>query len=167
MQALTIGSLARQQVQRAQIATLIGQSSHGLYLRLETAWVIFLSWDNSPGPLTIQLACALPEKLASGTRLKIAPDSLVFPPPVGRLNLRIAEVWQAPPARLGPAGLLPPLERPAAGCRCTGARTHWLTAGITTCLIRSGDRSSAREWTRGCGCNGTAARFGGWADALW
>ena len=113
MRVHTIGSLARQQLTRAQTGRVIGRSSHGLYLRLDSAWVIFLAWDGSPGPLSLNLASGSSLDLPQATAVQLTAAGLGFPPPMGLLDLSAARVWQAPAPESSPAGLLPQPERAA------------------------------------------------------
>lgn len=96
MRALTIGVMAHEALQGIRMATVAGQSSAGLFLSLPPYWVIFLSWQGPPGPLTIQLPGELPGTIASGTRVPIKAGELHFPPPLEHVELRKAEVWRAP-----------------------------------------------------------------------
>ena len=79
MQVHTIGSLARQQLTRAQTGRVIGRSSHGLYLRLDSAWVIFLAWDGPPGPLSLNLAPGSSLDLPQETAVQVTAAAWFFP----------------------------------------------------------------------------------------
>lgn len=111
MQAGLIGSVARMQLGLASSGRVIGRSSGGLFLRLDTGWVIFLACGGHPGPLTIQLPRTEVADIPAGVFVQAGRDQLNFPPPYESVDLRIADIWQAPPVRLGSAGPLPPAER--------------------------------------------------------
>jgi hypothetical protein len=101
-----IGSIARQALAQSQPASVMGKTSRGLFARLASGWVIFLSFENHRGPLTLNLAgypAALAE-LESGSAALCSPIEISFPTLGLSLPLARAETWQ-PPAP--PADMLP------------------------------------------------------------
>jgi hypothetical protein len=116
-----IGSIARQQLQRVQTARVIGLSSAGIFIQLDPAvdaepvapWVVFLARQETPGPLTLNLPgeAAFFRKIQPGDDLTASPDELVFSRLDGILDLRRAEIWQAPPANRSSGVVVSPAAR--------------------------------------------------------
>jgi hypothetical protein len=105
---VSIGKVAREALAHTSSASVLGKTSRGLFLHLPAGWVIFLSLEAHPGPLTLNLQADTgsihhPE---IGSMVYCSPGELSFP------GIRIAlpgpDVlpWQAPQL---------PVEIPSAG----------------------------------------------------
>lgn len=93
-----IGKFAQGALAQAQPASVMGKTSRGLFLRLASGWVIFLSFEIHRGPLSLNLQDS-PEPFADlemGSTVRCSPTELIFPTLRLSLPLAQAEPWQAP-----------------------------------------------------------------------
>ena len=93
----TIGTVAREELERAGQASVIGRTSRGLYLHLASDWVVFLSFGPYRGPLTLNLH-GNPETFADlgiGTEVYCSDGFISFPSKHLTLPLAQAASWQA------------------------------------------------------------------------
>lgn len=107
IEVLTIGKVACEALAQAMSATVVGKTSRGLFLSLPTGWVIFISLESNPGPLTLNLP-GHPQLLSSqqaGAIVYCSPGEIRLPGLRLSLPDSGAKVWQAPTL---PSGHLPP-----------------------------------------------------------
>jgi hypothetical protein len=93
----SLGAVARQQITRAHGATVWGVTSGGIFLHLSSGWVIFLSFEQFKGPLTLNLTLnpALFKDLRPGLSVGIYPNTLSFDFLGLEIDLHHAEIWSA------------------------------------------------------------------------
>lgn len=101
-----IGITAHDLLTHGQGAVISGYSSRGIFLRLETPWVVFLSMESYRGPLTLNLIGSLgnPDSFKVGDKIDIYSDHIAIPSTRTVIHTSRARVWQAPPL---PAPVLP------------------------------------------------------------
>jgi hypothetical protein len=142
--AQTIGRAANERLSQPQQAALIGASSRGLFLRLADGWVVFLSREAHPGPLTVQAGTRLPAPgEAEADRLaQVNSEGIFFSN--GSLSLLTggAAIWDAP-AR--PARHAPPEERRARLASVCRRLTEGAPRGFSTLLPAVCGAAPARE----------------------
>jgi len=110
LSALACGAMASEALSAACQARLVGVTSRGLFLLLDSDRVVFLSGEAYRGPLTINLGrdMARLAELEAGAPLRLEAHRLVFPAVDLALAWADAPGWM-PPAVDAPA--LPPGER--------------------------------------------------------
>jgi hypothetical protein len=93
-----IGLKARLLLAAEKAATVMGTSSRGIFLRLPSEWVLFLSFERYRGPLTLNLDVGQGDVsvLAKGAGLQIDLGRLRFPSAGLEIDYEGAEDWQAP-----------------------------------------------------------------------
>lgn len=103
-----IGTIARELLTNASSAVVRGSSSRGVFLSLDTGWIIFLSREAYKGPLTVNLTgdFELLEGLKTEAAVKIISSEMHFSHPETILSASQARDWQATP----PVGKALPLE---------------------------------------------------------
>ena len=92
-----IGTVARQQLSGVQGAAILGVTSRGVFLNLESGWVIFISMETFRGPLTLNLmgdATGL-MRLENGQPATITPGRIFFPDSRVAINYTQAREWEA------------------------------------------------------------------------
>lgn len=94
-----------------------GVTSRGVFLRLSSGWVIFLSLERYRGPLTmnIQGEAEILQAFEHGAPVQVRAGFIEFPGSGWRVYFDGAETWQAPP--------LPETALPLEGCTDRLART--------------------------------------------
>lgn len=77
----SVGHLAWQALAASQRATVLGATSRGLFLRCESRWLAFVSYEGYRSPLTITLQQGATQlrALKVGAPLHIQPGLLLFP----------------------------------------------------------------------------------------
>ena len=77
----SIGLLARKILSAAYSAAILGITSRGVFFKIDTRWVIFLSYEHYCGPLTLNIAHAIrtPLNIDPVLPIKIHPDAIVIP----------------------------------------------------------------------------------------
>jgi hypothetical protein len=106
----TIGGIARDLLQQAQSASILGHTSRGTFLSLSSGRVIFLSAEPHRGPLTLNVSGDL-SSLQGIDRVhpvEATPHEISFPQAGLFIHIHPVRVWSAPPR---PAGFLPPSQR--------------------------------------------------------
>lgn len=94
-----IGQFASELLAETETAFVYGSSSHGLYLRLLSGWMLFLSYEETPGPLTLNYVgdpVAL-RNIEIGSTLKCRQSILEFSEPGISISAVRAKVWAPPP----------------------------------------------------------------------
>ena len=102
IQARSIGKVARQILERGRTGTVMGVSSRGVFLNLDSGWTVFLSIEPYRGPLTLNLADrgAARDGLKPGDPAFIGPERVEFPAQGIEMIFAGAEVWEAPDIRI-------------------------------------------------------------------
>jgi len=105
--AHTLGSIARDILAQPQEVRLMGVTSRGLFLITAQAHVLFLTNDPYRGPLTLNLASALPAlQEQTSDPVAIQPGGLWFSKSGLRISTRAAAVWTPPACALtAPGGI--------------------------------------------------------------
>jgi hypothetical protein len=98
LHAAGIGALARELLGGVRQATVMGIISRGVFLRLSSGWIIFLSNEPYRGPLTINLVGDVDclRSLESGLKVGIRPGEIYFSFPGILISTGRAAVWTAP-----------------------------------------------------------------------
>jgi hypothetical protein len=95
----SIGSIAFENLSREQDASIFGVTSQGIYLKTSSKWLVFLSFDQFRGPLTLTLEDISPSLNQASTRqaVHIASRSLSFPDLDMMITFQGSEVWRPDP----------------------------------------------------------------------
>jgi hypothetical protein len=127
--AHSIGSVAGELLRQPQDAVVMGVTSRGVFLRLACGWVVFVTPEPYPGPLTIQLDEPLPpvltQKGASLNLELISPLPLEEGPGVRSallLHASPAAVWEPPPRPATATSIKQRTSTLAAVCRHIAAQ---------------------------------------------
>jgi hypothetical protein len=93
-----LGAIARQVLAQAQRATVWGVTSRGIFLHLSSGWVIFLSFEQFRGPLTLNsnLSQLLFQNLSPGLIVNIGSKALSFDSLGIEIDIGSAILWSAP-----------------------------------------------------------------------
>jgi hypothetical protein len=96
--ATSLGVIARQAFTQAQQATVWGVTSSGIFLRLSSGWIVFLSFDQFKGPLTLNSPFGpdVFQTLQPGLTVDFCSNKLNFASLELEVYLDHAEVWSAP-----------------------------------------------------------------------
>lgn len=96
--AVAVGKIAQEALAQAQPANVLGKTSRGLFLRLASGWMIFLSFEPYHGPLTLNLYGdpAMLRRLEVGAAAYSLAGDLFFPAIHLSIPINQAEPWQAP-----------------------------------------------------------------------
>ncbi len=94
----TIGGVARELLAQGGDATVLGATSRGLFLILESGWVIYLSPEKYRGPLTLNFSGDGSEfrYLQNGDLARVSPDGLSIPKLALTIRYTNAPTWSAP-----------------------------------------------------------------------
>lgn len=94
----TLGEKVGRLLGEASGATLVGRTSRGLYLRLDSDWIIFISQERWRGPLTVNIAGEANQLhvVLPGQSIQITPQRLSHPEAGWALDFRGAQTWQPP-----------------------------------------------------------------------
>jgi hypothetical protein len=97
-----LGSIANNLISHNQDAVVYGTTSRGIFLRLAVDWILFITDEVYPGPLSLNLACRLERSSLPnpGTIARISQHVVSFEQPKWIIDTRQTEVWSAP-ARQG------------------------------------------------------------------
>ncbi|MFM8322535.1 MAG: DUF2877 domain-containing protein, partial [Chloroflexota bacterium] len=98
MDAVSIGCWAAEKLLAApQAARVWGVTSRGVFLHLQSNWIVFLSYEAYRGPLTINLPAddRRFNRLAPGAAVFLHPGGLEFPELQDGIDWTHAPVWQA------------------------------------------------------------------------
>jgi hypothetical protein len=95
---LELGSIARELLVLEQAASVIGLASRGIYLRLESNWVLFISYEEYPGPLTLNIGEVARQKfiVQPSTTAIVNSQGILFPDSGLKLSMGRARTWLAP-----------------------------------------------------------------------
>lgn len=106
----SIGLIALDNVSRDQVAHVFGNTSKGVFIKTSSKWLVFLSFDQFRGPLTITLENVNPilRQASIGKPIYITSQSLSFPELDITITIQGGEVWQP---RLSPTILLKNSDR--------------------------------------------------------
>jgi hypothetical protein len=88
----------------------MGVTSQGVFLRLPTGWVIFISRQAHPGPLTINAPVDPSQlrSLADARQAHLSPQRILFPDEGFTISTEQAQIWTPP---LRPLQVLAPIRR--------------------------------------------------------
>ena len=94
-----IGSIAQQSFTNEQIAMVMGHTSLGIFLKTAPKWVVFLSYEDFRGPLTVNLGgnVSLLRELPTRGMLHISRDRISGPGAGVSIELEDALPWMPPP----------------------------------------------------------------------
>jgi hypothetical protein len=108
----TVGEVARELLACSPEASVMGITSRGLFLGLASGWVVFISREAHPGPLTLNLSGddRAMRQIEIASPVTILPGWIIFPGLDLRISIQGAATWRAPPV---PAGILPAGQRKA------------------------------------------------------
>jgi hypothetical protein len=97
--ARRIGYAAAALLQRGGSASLRGHTSKGVYIQTGSRWILFLSFGQSAGPLSITVEQDVPEleDVQPGAAVDIEQGRLRFPAERTVINVQAASVWRTPP----------------------------------------------------------------------
>lgn len=92
-----IGAIARGLLEVDRSASVMGVSSRGIFLHLQASWVLFLSYEQYRGPLTLNLEAGRRDLslLDKGAELEIRPERMCLLSAGLEIEYQPAEVWQA------------------------------------------------------------------------
>lgn len=98
MIAGTIGGIAGELLSREQQAFVLGDTSRGLFLRLDCGWVVFLSLEHYRGPLTINLEAGARrlQPAGRGVTAHITHQGITFDKTGLFIDARQAVRWTSP-----------------------------------------------------------------------
>ena len=107
---MEMGAIAQTKLALEREASLMGITSHGLFLLLASGWVVFLSPDAYRGPLTLNYRGGHNDFgfLKNGSPARVYPDKISFLETMLTIHTGQASIWQAPPL---PKDILPPGQR--------------------------------------------------------
>jgi hypothetical protein len=102
MQILSInwqGNISRGLLADPQPAVLAGVTARGIFIKLETDWVVFLSFERFRGPLTLNLSGASSslDGLQAGGPVEIEAGKIRILTRGIELDFSRARLWEAPP----------------------------------------------------------------------
>jgi hypothetical protein len=106
----TLGNRAHQLLRQSQQGKLIGVSSRGFFVRLLSDWVVFISKETYPGPLTLNLAGGFtpPAQPNPGDLVRFTAEAIEFPATGWTIRSTAPKVWTPQPAS---TSILPVSER--------------------------------------------------------
>lgn len=98
--AVTIGGMAYESLSEVQQGSVFGLSSRGIFIKTQSKWLIFLSFERFRGPLTINLSpnAGSISEVEVGMEIEISSQKLYFPDIEWTISLQEAEIWQPIPA---------------------------------------------------------------------
>ena len=92
----TIGKIARESLTPGGRGSVFGVTSRGVFIRMHSGWVIFISFEPFRGPLTLNLrgeASPL-NALRPGSELVVREGELIFPAAELAIRTKQAETWE-------------------------------------------------------------------------
>jgi hypothetical protein len=94
-----LGKTSQDILAHPQAAVLIGVTSRGFFVRLETDWVVFLSSERLRGPLTLNLSgeTSVLTGLHAGSPVEIEAGRIRIPSSGVEVDFSQASAWEAPP----------------------------------------------------------------------
>jgi hypothetical protein len=92
----SIGVIASEILSKDQDARIFGKTSKGIYIKTSGKWLVFLSFEQFRGPLTITLKEVDPilQRLSTGIPVHIASQSLCIPNLDVRIKIQGGEIWR-------------------------------------------------------------------------
>ena len=93
----SIGIIALEILSKDQDAHVFGKTSKGIYIKTSSRWLVFLSFDQFRGPLTITLDEVNPilQHASTGKPIHITSQSLYLPDLDLMITIQGCEVWQS------------------------------------------------------------------------
>jgi hypothetical protein len=94
-----IGLIASENLSSDQDAHIFGKTSKGIFFKTSGRWLVFLSFDQFRGPLTITLEEVNPilHHAAIGNPIHVTSKSLFFPDSDITITIQGSKVWQTRP----------------------------------------------------------------------
>jgi Protein of unknown function (DUF2877) len=94
----SIGSIASEILSKDQEAHVFGKNSKGVFIKTSGKWLVFLSFEQFKGPLTITFGKINPilRLVANGDPIRIAAQSIFIPGLDITIPVAASEVWQPP-----------------------------------------------------------------------
>jgi hypothetical protein len=104
------GTISRDLLANSPKGTVVGVSSRGIFIRLDSGWVLFPSFERFHGPLTLNLFGELSalKGLEVNCAVEIQDRKIQIPSPGIEIDFSRAEAWEAPPR---PESPLPAADR--------------------------------------------------------
>ncbi|MDD5368188.1 MAG: DUF2877 domain-containing protein [Anaerolineaceae bacterium] len=96
IQAISVGSVARRVLENTAYGSVVGATSRGIFLRISTSRVIFLSQEVFRGPMTINLPGEDFPQAELGNTVEILPQQLRFGRSPVRIHLSNCPTWSVP-----------------------------------------------------------------------
>lgn len=95
----SIGHLALETLSNTELASVVGNTSKGIYLKISNKWLNFISFEPYNSPLTIVLneGNTYLQNLSVGTPLQVVRGNLVVPEMGLTIIIRDSRVWYTPP----------------------------------------------------------------------
>jgi hypothetical protein len=115
--ATTIGNQAKKIISEDQNASVLGQTSRGIFLKTSGRWQIFISFEAYRGPLSINIPSSPRFSLKQGQQAILSSDAVRFPSAEIAISFETVKVWHppSPPPRktkgFTPLHLLPHLKK--------------------------------------------------------
>jgi len=97
IRAQTIGVIAQKALSDSSAAKVMGITARGIFLKSAVKWVVFLSFEHSRGPLTVNLKGDLSPLggLTPDERLLVSPGRITAPKQQIEISLESAQIWEA------------------------------------------------------------------------
>jgi len=101
--ASTAGTIAQHTLSIGQTATVMGNTSRGIFIKTEPKWVLFLSYENYRGPMTVNLKGDVTplRNLTTEGLVRIIPGQVSIPEADLMISTADAAVWQPQPPATG------------------------------------------------------------------
>ncbi|MBL7163969.1 MAG: DUF2877 domain-containing protein [Anaerolineales bacterium] len=101
--ASTTGTIAQQTLSIGKTATVMGNTSRGIFIKTEPKWVLFVSYEDYRGPMTVNLKGDITplRNLTNGGLVRITPGQISIPKADLMISTADAAVWQPQPPATG------------------------------------------------------------------
>jgi hypothetical protein len=95
----TQGMISRDLLENSQTAVITGTTSRGIFIRLDTDWVLFLSFESYHGPLTLNLSGvkSILKVVEVNDKLVTLGEKILIPSSGIKIDYSRAERWEALP----------------------------------------------------------------------
>ena len=99
LRVVKIGGIAKELLARCEQGMIFGLTSRGLFLQLSSGWILFLSFEESQGPLTLTLPGdhSVMRNVKIGSPVICSQDYLEFPGLELSISISDAVVWSPSP----------------------------------------------------------------------
>lgn len=101
LRVVKIGEIAKELLAHCEQGTIFGLISRGLFLQLSSGWILFLSFEESRGPLTLTLLGdqSVMRNVKIGSPVICSQNDLKFPGQEVLISISDAAVWSPLPPR--------------------------------------------------------------------